>query len=348
MRTDRGRTRTLLVVALAVVAAVVVGGAAASDDTPTGREVLNDTRERYANAESVVGAAEVSVSNGTATETATVEFARAGNGSRVVVEREDVTYRWGTNGSVVWFAGPNRTGIWPTDALRERTAAAPGQQVPGQDTVLPGVSNNSYSHDENVTATVLRTGSDDGTEAYVVRVEPENESVDGQATLWVATTDSRLLRVKATDGTNTTVVDYRETTFNASVHESTFAPPADRDSDWRVQRFDDVEALQSETSMELPRADWEFQGGQLLERPDGVVATQRYDADGTNVTVVSTTADRSFSGERTEVSVADRPANVTEVRGATVVYWRSDGVTTAVVTRGSREQTVALADELRP
>jgi outer membrane lipoprotein-sorting protein len=347
----RGRSRPaalMFALVVAVLAVAAVAGGAAVDGPPEADALLEDTRQQYADADSVVGSATVTVANGTANATATVEYAVAGNRSRVAVDRADGTYRAGTNGTVAWYDSPNRTGVVPLDAERQ-PAAMP---VPEENlSALTPAALLDRTLEEDVDAEVLRTGSDDGTEAYVVRVTPANDSRDGQATLWVATDDARLLRVEATEGSNRTVVDVRATQFNVTVHDSTFDPPGDRLAVTAFERYDRFEPLQANTTLDLPRLDAAFRGGAVADRPAGTDVVQQYRAGSDNVTVVSTTVDREFdrSGGDNETSTATvdgREATVTTVREATVVYWSADGVTTAVVLEASEDRALELARQL--
>jgi outer membrane lipoprotein-sorting protein len=347
MDTDLGSARGLTVLVLVgAVALVAVAGAATMGDSPDGETLLNDSYERYAAADSVVGDATVTVANDSASANATVSYAAKGNMSRVVVTRANETYRAGSNGTVAWYVAGNRSGAWELDALRQRARTEYNDsEVPTPEELLER-TRERYG---NASVEVVRTGSDDGTEAHVVRVTAENESIDGDTTLWIATDDDRLLRAEVTDGTNRTVVDFEDTQFNASVHDSTFDPPADRVSVTRLTRYDSFAAAQSNTSLALPQLDATFVEAGVLGGPEGTDVAQRYRADGDNVTVVTTTVDRSFerAGENvTNVTVDGHPATVTSARNATVVYWETDGVTTAVVVEDDQERALELARRL--
>lgn len=340
----RGQVLALLAVAAAVVL-VAVAGASAMDDEPSGEEILNETRDRYAEADSVVGTANVTVTNGTETANATVEYVTAENGSRVVVTTDNETYRAGSNGSVAWYVAPNESAAYEHDALREEAALASNDSAATPHEVL----NRTTDPYENVSVTVLRTAVEDGTEAYVLRVTPENDSHDGNATLWVARDDSQLLRATVTDGTNRTVVDFEETRFNESVHDSTFDPPSDRVAVTGFEEYHSFAATQSNTTLALPQLDATFERAGVVERPEGTAVAQEYDVDGQRVTVVSTTLDREFEDSNgTAVEVNGQNATATTVRDgeAAVVYWRSEGVTTAVVVEDDVDRAVELARRL--
>ena len=336
---DGWRRLALLLVVVTALAAVAGAATTGTGGQPSGEAVLNDTRDRYANAESLVATANVTVSNASANRTATVEFAAAGNESRTVVTTNGRTYRTGANETVAWYVGPNRTAAYERDGPLgpARGAAA-----------APDVANWS-ADDANVSVEYLRRGSDDGTDAHVLSVAPEDADATAEATIWVATDDSRLLRVETTDGENATVVDYRETRFNASVHGSTFDPPSDRLSVTSVDRYDTFDATQANTSLDLPELDAEFRNATVLTRAEGTHAAQRYRDDGDDVTVVSTTTDREFDRDAenvTEVTVHGHDANATSVGDVAVVYWTADGVTTAVVVEGSEDRATDLARRL--
>ena len=333
-----GRTTLAAVTVVALVAVAVAGAAITSGQPsqPSADTVLNDTRDRYADAESLVTTADVTVSNATANETATVEFAAAGNQSRTVVETPNRTYRTGANESVAWYVGPNRTAAWDRNA-----SVAPA----GSASMPTDLDNRSLDDWENVSAEYLRRGSDDGTDAHVVEVR--HDGGEETATLWIARSDSRLLRVEMTDGTNRTTVDYRDTRFNVSVHESTFDPPADRIGITSVDRYDTFAAVQANTSLDLPELDATFREASVLTRASSTTVAQQYRDAGDNVTVVSTTSDRDFGRENaTAVTVNGNDANVTTVRDRAVVYWERNGVQTAVAVDASEDRALELARRL--
>jgi outer membrane lipoprotein-sorting protein len=338
MQPSFGDWRRLVLVAVAV--SLVVGAGAAitggQSGQPTGDAVLNDTRDHYADAESLVTSAEVTVSNATANETSTVEFAAAGNQSRTVVTTDNGTYRTGVNESIAWYVGPNRTAAWDRNASVRPTGTA---------SVPTNLTDRSLDDWENVTAEYLRSGSDDGTDAHVVEVR--HDDGEGTATLWIAQSDSRLLRAEMTDGTNRTTVDYADTQFNVSVHDSTFDPPADRITVTSVERYDTFAAVQANTTLDLPALDATFREASVLTRSSSTTVAQQYRDGGDNVTVISTTSDREFDRENaTAVTVNGHDANVTTIRDRAVVYWADDGVTTAVVVDASEDRAIEVARRL--
>jgi outer membrane lipoprotein-sorting protein len=334
-----GPARRPALVAVALVAVVAVAGAAITagqSGDPSGDAVLNDTRDRYANAESLVTTAEVTVSNATANETSTVEFAAAGNQSRTVVTAPNATYRTGVNESIVWYVGPNRTAAWDRNAS---VGSASNASMPTD------IANRSIDDWENASVEYLRSGNENGTDAHVVEVR--HDDGEGRATLWIAQSDARLLRAEMTDGTNRTVVDYRDTQFNVSVHQSTFDPPTDRVAVTSFDRYDTFAAVQANTTLDLPELDATFREASVLTRTSSTTVAQQYRDAGDNVTVVSTTSDREFDSENaTAVTVNGHAANVTTVRDRAVVYWERDGVRTAVAVDASEDRAIELARRL--
>jgi outer membrane lipoprotein-sorting protein len=103
----------LLVLGLAVLA-VLVGGATVmgAQAQPTGEEIMDNVRASYESAETLSGTATVTVSNETASRTATMEFAAGpDNQSRVAITGENgTTIVMGTNGSAAWVYDP-ATGV---------------------------------------------------------------------------------------------------------------------------------------------------------------------------------------------------------------------------------------------
>lgn len=330
-----GRTTLVAVVLVAIVGVAGVAITSGQSSQPSGEAVLNDTRDRYATAESLVTTAEVTVSNATANRTATVEFAAAGNQSRTIITTDNATYRTGVNESVAWYVGPNRTAAWDRDSYAR----------PAGNDSTPAVPNRSLDDWENATVEYLRAGDANGTDAHVVEVR--HDGSDARTTLWIAQSDSRLLRAELTDGTNRTTVDYRDTQFNVSVHESTFDPPADRIAVTSVERYDTFAAVQANTSLDLPELDATFREASVLTRSSSTTVAQQYRDAGDNVTVVSTTSDREFDAENgTQVRVNGHNATITTVRDRAVVYWERDGVRTAVVVDASEDRALELARRL--
>ncbi len=357
------RTLALLAAGLAIAAVVAAaaGPALAGLQGPSGDEVLDRVEQRYERAETVTGTAEVTATNDSATVTATVEFAAADpNSSRVIVTSENRTYRAGTNGTVAWAVGPDGAMAWDTDALDDRRGDGPGGAVtagpaPDAANAGPAIADawtdllTEGTFDENATATLAGTEMVDGTPAYRLALEPTGENRDAPTTLWVAREDYRVLRAETTDGANRTVVDVTETQFDVSVHESTFQPPTDRVAVSTVEEYGTFEAVQANVTLALPQLGGgaTFEGATVASRGNQTVVAQRYLADGQNVTVVTTTATHRFAFENATAATVDgRSANVTTVRGRTVIAWTEDDVTTAVAVDGSTERALALARSL--
>lgn len=339
MSISLGGSRRAVFTAIVLVTIVTVAGAAITSGQsadPSADTVLNDTRDRYANAESLVTTADVTVSNDTANRTATVDVAAAGNQSRTVVTAPNTTYRFGVNESIAWYVGPNRTAAW------DRNASV---RPAGNASVSTALTDRSLDDREDVSTEYLRRGSDDGMDAHVI--EMRHDDGEGTATLWIAQSDSRLLRAEMTDGTNRTTVDYTDTQFNVSVHNSTFDPPADRIAVTSIERYDTFAAVQANTSLDLPELDATFREASVLTRSSSTTVAQEYRDAGDNVTVVSTTSDREFDRENaTAVTVNGHDANLTTVRDRAVVYWERDDVTTAVVVDASEDRALELARQL--
>jgi outer membrane lipoprotein-sorting protein len=365
---SRGR---LLVVGVVAVAVLALGGLAAAEmvtaDGPDGETILNDSAQRYATAESVTGNATVTVTNGTETETATVEFAATDDdSSRLVVHHNGSTAAVGTNGTVAWVYAPSagivRT-VDPDDvnetAMRQRLAAVndtTGTATPAPETltVTPMSTAERETLRENVRDNVTVTRTDtttvDGEEAYVVAVESTNESVTATATAWVSTDDSRLLQMRVTDGDYELTVDYSAQQFNASIHPETFKPPTDRSASAALgtTSYERYEALAANASVAAPELDadgYAFHEGVVGTAQGETIVAQRYDGPA-NVTVVTTDAALPFGDANRTVTVDGQQANVTSGRDRTVVYWTNEETTYAVVSEGPVEETVALARAL--
>jgi len=364
----------------AVAGATAVDTDGAADSDPDAEEVLNDTLDRYAAAESLVATANVTVTatNGSesANATAAVEFAAADNGSRVVVTGDGRTYRAGTNGSVVWYAGPNGSVAYEHEAVRERIAAdnrtnatdastepalawADGTPTANATNASGPAALLERARDigDRVDVEIVRREEEDGVEAHVIRVRPADANggrSEARATLWIAADDPRLLRAAVTDGTNATVVDVEETRFNVSVHESTFDPPGDRVAVTTFDRYGTFAAARANTSLDLPALDATFREAGVLRRSGGTLVAQRYRAGGDNVTVVSSTLDRDReypagnATDATNVTIDGRNATLVTLEDAAVVHWRAGDVTTAVVVEADADRALAVARKLDP
>lgn len=339
MTADTGRR--LAIVAVFVTVGLLAAGAVAGVSglsemgQPSGDDVLDRTEQRYDAAETITGTATVTVANDSASRTATVEYAAAEpNKAWAAVTSEDRSYEMGTNGTVVWAVGENQS---YARELSEKSVAM-------NDTTDP-------VPEENVTATLRGTAEVDGESTYVLDLEPTNESIDApDTTLWVDTDDYRVHKLTTDDGTNRTEVTVEETTFNVSIDDSQFAPPADRVAVTTTETYDSYDAAQSATDLDLPAyEDGTFQEARYISRPESTAVAQQYDADGENVTVLTATGASSYLDDvenGTAVQVNGQDATAIEREDRAVVYWTEDGVTTGVVVEGTTEEAVAVAEEL--
>mgnify|MGYP005847597921 CR=1 FL=1 len=351
-------SRRLGVLAALLAVGLLAAGAAtgisgmAVDDQPSGDEILDRVEAQYDAAETISGTATVTVENDTASSTATVEYAaKQPDMVAYTVDKGDRTYEAGSNGSVVWAVGADRSYAreLPTDAeLEAYQSRADRGEIPAiADDYDPMTEPVAAS---NVTATLVDTVEIDGQSAYVVDIEPTNESATATSTLWIATDDSRLLKARATDGTNETTVRVSETRFNVSIHDSTFEPPADRVSVTTTDSYDSFGAVQSATELSVPEYDaGEFTTATVVSRADGTAVIQQYAVDDDTVSVItatggSTPLDR-LAGETT-VTVNERSASAVQQDGRAVVFWTEGEVTTAVAVDGTIDDAQAAAGGL--
>ena len=378
----RGRVSPAIALVLVCVVGAVVGGVAFAQTTdgPSGEAILEDTQEKYESAETLTGSAEITMSNASANHTGTVEYALADDeGARVALTTDGRTVTMGTNGSVAWVDSPTLQRTWAVEnardtsevceAARERAATFDANDsAPGAETMEAAAANLSTVDCESLPAewdeandslptnlseanlSATRTGTEtvEGVEAYVVSLSHDDESVDVEGTMWVATNDSRLLKARVTDGVNATTVRYDDQRFNASVHESTFAPPADREGS-ATETYDDFDATDEAFDGDLPKlaADgFEFDEATIAGTGDGTLVAQQYADGATNATLVTADGEQvpyeQLNG--TEVEIDGTNATAATMQGRTVVVW-SDGETThAIVTDESTDEAVALAE----
>ena len=383
----RGRVSPAIALVLLCVVGAVVGGVAfaQSTDGPSGEAILNDSHERYESAETLTGSADVTVSNASANRSGTIEYALADDdeGARVALTTDGRTVAMGTNGSVAWVDSPTLQRAWTVEnssenaselceAVRERAATFDANDsAPDAEKMEAAAANLSTVDCESLPAewdeaksslptnlseanlSATRTGTEtvDGTEAYVVSLTHDNESVDTEGTMWVATNDSRLLEARVTDGVNTTTVRYDDQRFNASVHESTFAPPADRTAS-TTESYDGFDATNEAVDGNLPTlaADgFAFQEATVAGTGDGTIVAQQYADGATNATLVTTDGEQ-VPYERlngTSVAVDGADATAATMDGRTVVVWTDGESTRALVTDGSTDEAVALAEAVQ-
>lgn len=340
MTADTGRRLAIVgvFVAIGLLAAGAVAGVSVFDSMaqPSGDEVLDRAEQRYDSAQTITGTATVTVANDSQSKTATVQYAAAEpNKTWVAVDGENRSYEMGTNGSVVWAVGENRSY---------------GRELPAESAAMNDTAD--PVPEENVTATLRGTAEVNGESTYVLDLEPTNESIDApNTTLWVGTDDYRVHKMTTDDGTNRTEVVAEETNFNVSIDDSQFAPPADRVAVTTVERYDSYEAAQSATDLDLPEYEnGTFEDARYISRADSTAVVQRYDdADLENVTVLTATGASSYLDDAengTTVQVNDRNATAVERDNRTVVYWTEDDVTTGVVVEGTTDDAVAVAESL--
>ncbi|MFY4813338.1 LolA family protein [Haloarcula sp. AONF1] len=333
--------RRVAIVAVFVTIGLLAAGAVAGVSglsqmgQPSGDDVLDQTEQRYDAAETITGTATVTVTNESASKTATVEYAAAEpNKTWAAVTSENRSYEMGTNGTVVWAVGENQS------YARELTEGS----VAMNDTADP-------VPEENVTATLRGTEEVNGESAYVLDLEPTNESIDApNSTLWVDTEDYHVHKMTTDDGTNRTELIVEETNFNVSIDDSQFAPPADRVAVTTVETYDSYDAAQSATDLDLPEYENRtFDEARYISRPESTAVAQQYDADGENVTVLTATGASSYLDDvenGTAVQVNGQNATAIQRDDRAVVYWTEDDVTTGVVVEGTTDEAVAVAEEL--
>lgn len=346
MHPSGSRRRAVLLVAIVGIGLVAAGAATglpgvAQLQQPSGDEILDDVEQRYDDAETVTGTADVTVSNDSETTDATVDFAtKHPEKFWIMVEKDESTYEAGSNGSVVW-------------AVSDEGSFA--REVPSNEMYQDHHEMMTGSMGENVNAELVDTTEIDGEEAYVVELMPTDEAPekfeDTEAMLWVSTEDSRVLQMTATDGTTETTVEVTETQFGVSIHDSTFEPPEDRVAVTTTERYDSFDSLQDATDLDVPSYDGgEFEEATQLTNADGQAAIQQYATDDGEIQIITATgaADRLSAVENgTSVTVDGEEATAVERDDRSVVFWTDDEVTTGVVVDGSVDDATAIAEEIR-
>lgn len=334
------------VVLVAMLAAGATGALPMAADQPDGETLVDRVEDRYESAETVVGDATVTAANASAETTESVSFATADpDKSRVSVTHNGSEYVAGTNGSVAWtYDGRNDTvRVWDLDAYEANESV---DRTYGNVTDVIG---------ENVTAETRGTTTLEGTEVYVLDLEPTNESVDGNATLWVDTGDYRVHKLRTVEGQNRTTVEFTGVQFNASVHDSTFRPPDDADvTVVSRERYGSFDAAQANTTVDLRAMDnATFRSAAVLTRGGATVALQQYDRDGANVTVAATGDDLPYGGNASEsenattVTVAGENATFVDGDDGNAVVWTDGDTTRAVVADLPRGDLVEAAADVR-
>ena len=338
-----GSSRQAAVVIAVVVVGLVAAGAATGlpggDSQPTGEAVLDDVEQRYDDAETLTGTAEVTVENDSETEDATVDFAFAEPDKfRFVIENDDATSEVGSNGGVVWAVGDEKSVA--------RDIPANGEYDDHEGMTEP--------IGENVSADVVETTDLDGEEAYVVELTPTDEAAekyqDAEATLWVSTDDARVLQMTATDGDTETTVVVTDQQFDVSVHDSTFEPPEDRVSVTTSETYDSFESLQEATDLDVPSYDGDFETATEISQADGQAVLQEYATDDGAVQIVTATGATDRLGEveeGTSVTVDGEDATAVEREDRSTVFWTDGEVTTGVIVEGSVDDAVSVAEDVR-
>ena len=347
IRGSVGRYFPLVLVALLVVA---TGGVGASlfDVTgaePSGEAILENVEQRYDDAETVVGTAEVLATNGTDRYAATVEYVAAeGNNSRVTVHANGSTVVAGTNDSHAWVYDP-ATGI-----ARVSEAETLEQRYTEYEAEHGSYEELRERYGDNVTTTRAGTEAVNGETAYVLRVASANESIDTTGRLWVDREEYTVLKAEVTGENGTATVRFSDTRFNVTVHESTYRPPTDGgravpDADRKT--YDSFGAAQSATTLDLPdlRDSYDLEETVVASYEGETTATAAYDTAYGTAYVAVTTADRVPDEGETR-AVAGRSVTVASAQGGAAAYWTDEDVTTAVVVRGPESSALAVAETL--
>ena len=344
MRVSGSSRQAAVVIAVVVVGLVAAGvatGLPGADSQPTGEAILNDVEQRYDDAETLTGTAEVTVANDSETKEATVDFAFAEPDQfRFVIEKDESTSEVGSNGSVVWAVGEEES------FAREIPAESEYEDYERPDDFVP---------DEDVEAELVDTTDLDGEEAYVVELTPTDDAdekyEDVESTVWVSTDDSRVLQFEATDGENETTVEVTDQQFDVSIHESTFEPPEDRVAVTMTERYEEFDELEAATNLDVPSYDdGEFEEATAYSSADGQAVIQQYGTDDGEVQIVTATGAEDRLGEieeGTSVTVDGEDATAVERDDRSVVFWTDDEVTTGVVVDGSVDDAIEIAEAIR-
>ena len=344
MRVSGSSRQAAVVIAVVVVGLVAAGvatGLPGGDTQPTGEDVLDDVEQRYDDAETVTGTAAVTVSNDSETEEATVDFAFAEPDKfRFVIEKDDSTSEVGSNGSVVWAVGEDKS------FAREIPADSEYDDHEQPDDFVP---------DEDVEAELVDTTELNGEEAYVVELTPTDDAdekyEDVESTIWVAQEDSRVLQIETTDGDTEMTVEVTDQQFDVSIHDSTFEPPEDRVEVTTTESYESFDDLEASTDLDVPAYDdGEFQEATEFSSADGQAVIQEYATDDGEVQIITATgaADRLGDVEDGEsVTVDGEDATAVEREDRSTVFWTEDDVTTGVVVEGSVDDAVSVAEEIR-
>ena len=359
---DRGAVAAVVVVGALVLfgVAAVAGLGLADVSEPSGDEILDDAEQRYESADTIVGAATVTAANDTQSREYNVSFTLGqNNSSRVSVTGENRTVVAGSNGTVAWVHD-ERTGITRVLSNESDGENATEANVTKANATAEGWNASAYDNEsirnasdrlrtavldwteENTTATREGRETIDGTDAWVVAVEPDNESREGSVTHWVGVDSSKVLKSEYDRPNATVTVDYTDTRFDVSVADSTFEPPDSAAG----PVFDAFGPLQNATTITVPELDNEsytFEEGRVAGF-GGETAITTYDGP-ENVTLVATTADpdRDEGENTTTEEVAGVTVNVTETDDGVAVTWERADRTVSLFTDADREIALDLA-----
>lgn len=350
-----GNPAVFLLAVVAVVGVALGGMAMAQNGPPSAEDVLGDAKERYASAETIVGSATVTVANDSANRTVEVSFAVADdNRSRVSVTARNRTLLVGSNGTVGWVHD-ERTGLTRTYDVpaynRTTNATEWAASHRWNESAMRALLRDWTP--ENTTAERAGTERVDGTEAHVVRIEPVDVGRNGTLTLWIHTEEATLLKAELARDERTATVTYENVRFNVSVADSTFQPPGIAPPGGATV-VDSFGALTERTRFDLPELnadEYEFETGSTVVYGNATAAIQGY-AGPVNVTLVTTTENgRAVMGgalpERGDaVRIGGVNATVAETERGVVVSWRAGGPRHALLSDGSRETTIALAESV--
>ncbi|MFB6251988.1 MAG: DUF4367 domain-containing protein [Halobellus sp.] len=377
---DRATTRTAVAVALLLTVAGLgaAGFTMAAPDAPSGETILNQTEQRYAAADTLTVGATVTVSNESTMKTATVSaVATDENQSRVSVESDNRSLITGTNGTAAWtfvpasgtvtiYQNETATTIGPLgntttrkldrETLKEKYNYTEPTEPAGMDW-----------NESDRSVELVETTSYEGTEVHVVSITSTNESIDGEARLWIRTADSVVVKQRVTTPNGTVVVDIEQTRFNVSVADSTFQPPTADNGAAGLTTVDSADALNDEVAFQAVAIDddaFTFERGVVSQfgGTDGATAVSRYTNGSATVTVVQTDAssipggpaNASSEGMASEnvstenVTVDGRSVTVATSEDRVVAWWESSDTTVAVTGEVPRDRLLELVESTAP
>ena len=353
----RGRVSVRLVVVTALLLLVGVGAGVifAQPAGPTTDDVLAGVEDRYDNASSYAGVVEVSATyeneSGTyhRSGTAQVQYLAPNNHRVEVLAPEEYNGTVAaTNGSAVWVArGVGTAAVQPLNATQQDWLAR------------VNVSAAVDRLQENATVSLTGTATVAGEETYVLDVNPNNESYDAEATVYVDTDDYRVRKIEAVASheakTVRTTMRFRDFTFGVDIHESTFQPPSDRSvvvASLDRTSYDSLDAARADlnVSVATPTLPADFGEDRVVVGRYGEDATltSTYTNDSATIAVVQSERDplSKVDTDAENVTVGGLDAKYLEARDTGVVFWRADGLTYAVAGDVDRDTLVTVAESL--